>query len=88
VSKHSSARTAQVTVTAAPRALTVEVRDDGAGFDTDAATAGYGLAGMRERVYLVGGTLEISSEPATGTTIRARLPVRPAAAPLRRDSEA
>ena len=88
VSKHSSARTAQVTVTAAPRALTVEVRDDGAGFDTDVATAGYGLAGMRERVYLVGGTLEVSSEPDTGTTIRARLPVRPAAAPLRRDSEA
>ena len=88
VSKHSSARTAQVTVTAAPRALTVEVRDDGAGFDTEVATAGYGLAGMRERVYLVGGTLEVSSEPDTGTTIRARLPVRPAAAPLRRDSEA
>ena len=88
VTKHSSARTAQVTVTAAPRALTVEVRDDGAGFDTDVATAGYGLAGMRERVYLVGGTLEVSSEPDTGTTIRARLPVRPAAAPLRRDSEA
>ncbi len=79
VSKHSGARTAQVTVTAGPRALTVEVRDDGGGFDPGVATTGYGLAGMRERVYLVGGTLEVSSDPATGTTVRARLPVRPAA---------
>ena len=30
------------------------------------ATAGYGLAGMRERVYLVGGTLEVNSEPDYG----------------------
>ena len=84
VSKHCGARTAQVTVTAAARAITVEVHDDGAGFDTAAVTAGYGLAGMRERVYLVGGTLDVSSDPETGTTVRARLPVRPAASSLTR----
>ena len=34
----------------------VEVTDDGVGFDTDARTVGFGLAGMRERIYLAGGT--------------------------------
>ena len=49
--------------------------DDGRGFDPGASTGGFGLAGMRERVALVGGELDIDSGP-TGTTIRARLPVR------------
>ena len=86
VSKHSEARTAWVTISTTPRELTVEVRDDGAGFDTEASTSGYGLAGMRERVYLVGGTLEVSSDPAFGTIVRARLPVRRAGPALRTDA--
>lgn len=87
VAKHSGARTAWVTVATTPHGLTIEVADDGAGFDTGAATSGYGLAGMRERVYLVGGALEVTSDPTAGTTVRAVLPLRPSSrAALRKDS--
>ena len=49
--------------------------DNGSGFDTADATAGYGLPGMRDRVALVGGTLTVSSD-ATGTTLNVRLPAK------------
>ncbi len=88
VAKHSGARTAWVTIASSAKELAIEVRDDGAGFDTSASTSGYGLAGMGERVYLVGGTLTVSSDSAAGTTIRAVLPVRPTDQPLRTGSEA
>ena len=55
--------------------LLIEVKDDGGGFDPDAASAGFGLAGMSERVSLAGGTLSIDSGEH-GTVISARLPVR------------
>ena len=58
----------------------VTVRDDGRGFDQTAATAGFGLAGMRERVELLGGQLELSSVIGEGTTVTATLPVAPAPA--------
>jgi signal transduction histidine kinase len=45
--------------------------DDGAGFDVGAA--GHGLAGMRERLTALGGTLDVTSGP-DGTTVRARCP--------------
>ena len=58
------------------------VEDDGAGFEAEAvlahAPAGrLGLLGMRERVALLGGTLEVESTPGTGTTLFARIPVSP-----------
>jgi signal transduction histidine kinase len=52
----------------------VRVHDDGRGFDPDARQNGFGLAGMRERVALLHGELEVASSPA-GTTITAVLPV-------------
>ncbi|WP_027008469.1 GAF domain-containing sensor histidine kinase [Conexibacter woesei] len=73
VVKHAHARAARVTVVAAEGTVVMEVRDDGAGFATDAAASGYGLANMRERVTLAGGTLAIESGPA-GTLVRAELP--------------
>ena len=56
-------------------ALLVEVKDNGAGFDPESGSSGFGLAGMKERVGLAGGTLSIESDPQ-GTSIRARLPAR------------
>lgn len=54
----------------------VEVRDDGRGFDPHAVGGrSHGLVGMRERVDLLGGVLEIRSEPGDGTRISARVPV-------------
>ena len=58
----------------------MEIRDDGRGFDpTSVATPadgqnGIGLAGMRERLRLLGGALEIESAPGGPTTVRAKLP--------------
>jgi glucose-6-phosphate-specific signal transduction histidine kinase len=59
-----------------PRTVHVSVRDDGCGFDPDADTDGFGILGMRERVELLGGELQIVSAPARGATVRARLPAR------------
>ena len=75
VVKHSGARTVRVDVNATGELITVEVRDNGAGFDVSSGTEGFGLAGMRERVYLSGGTLEIESS-ASGTRVRSVLPAR------------
>lgn len=54
--------------------LVLAVRDDGAGFATGAATSGFGLLGMRERVALVGGRVTVASTPGAGTTVTASLP--------------
>jgi signal transduction histidine kinase len=77
VSKHARATHVRVFVGLDDHCVTVEVQDDGIGFDPTSETSGFGLAGMRERVYLAGGELQI--EPADqGTLVRARLPVREA----------
>jgi signal transduction histidine kinase len=56
--------------------LTVEVRDDGPGFDPRAAEArGSGLRNMRDRIEAVGGTLTIESAPGRGTRILAYVPI-------------
>ena len=73
VVKHAHASRAHVRVALVEAEIVVEVSDDGRGFDPDAATSGFGLAGMRERAFLAGGTLELSSSES-GTLLRARLP--------------
>jgi two-component system, NarL family, sensor histidine kinase DevS len=75
VAKHAGADHARVAVTLSEGKLLIEVEDNGSGFDAAAPTSGFGLAGMRERVYLADGTFEI--EPAhPGSLVRVRLPVR------------
>ena len=66
-------------VTVASGCVAVAIADDGDGFSTEAETSGFGLAGMRERVYLVGGTLSVDSSAGGGTVVRAELPTRGAA---------
>jgi signal transduction histidine kinase len=75
VAKHAQASRVRVSVSESDGELSVEVQDDGSGFDPAAASQGFGLAGMRERVNLAGGTLSIDSSEH-GTLLRARLPVR------------
>lgn len=74
VAKHARAEHARVTVSGTSRSIAVEVSDDGGGFDPLAATTGFGLAGMRERVQLGGGQLTVTPG-AGGTTVRAELPL-------------
>jgi signal transduction histidine kinase len=77
VVKHAHARRARVSIEIAESQVTIEVEDDGRGFDTTTIGDGFGLAGIRERVYLAGGALEITSGES-GTVVRAQLPTRPA----------
>jgi signal transduction histidine kinase len=74
VVKHAGARQVDVSVTTDDTAVVVEVRDDGRGFDTAESTSGFGVAGMRERVFLLGGTLSITSTQ-DGTRVNARIPL-------------
>jgi len=75
VAKHARADRVRVAVSESSGELLVEVRDDGAGFDPETASRGFGLAGMQERVSLAGGTLSVESGER-GTLVTARLPAR------------
>jgi signal transduction histidine kinase len=74
VGKHARAEHVRVMVSGTQRRITIEISDDGSGFDPAAARSGFGLAGMRERVQLSGGQLTVTSN-AHGTTVRAELPL-------------
>lgn len=73
VSRHSGADAATVRLFAADGVLTVVVRDAGRGFDPALPTNG-GLGGLRERIELLGGTLDIEAAPGEGTTLTAEIP--------------
>lgn len=73
VVKHAGANAVRVSVDLEGEDLVIEVQDDGAGFDSSRRSPGFGLAGMRERVGLAGGTLRLESGQR-GTLLRARLP--------------
>ena len=72
--KHGGARRVLVEVVEDDSTVRLTVRDDGTGFDPAAHTDGFGLLGMRERVELLHGTLEVTSSPGQGTTIGASFP--------------
>jgi signal transduction histidine kinase len=76
VLKHSRAETAQVAFRVTRHGLQMIVSDDGCGFDAGAATAraGLGVASMRERLRVLGGTLTIHAAPGRGTRLRAEVP--------------
>ncbi|HZU60999.1 MAG TPA: sensor histidine kinase, partial [Solirubrobacteraceae bacterium] len=74
VAKHAQATQARVTVTLDGEGVQLQVSDNGVGFDPGQPTRGFGLAGMRERVYLAGGQLEVSPGPS-GTVVRVRVPL-------------
>ncbi|MBN2006859.1 MAG: sensor histidine kinase [Anaerolineae bacterium] len=61
--------------------VTLEIHDDGQGFDAGAATNGMGLNNIRQRVESLGGKLEIQSTPGAGATLRVAIGLTPAPAP-------
>jgi two-component system, NarL family, sensor histidine kinase DevS len=73
ITKHARADHVRVSLTAVDGEVRIEVQDDGVGFDPGTRTSGFGLAGMRERVYLAGGSLELESGES-GTLVKVRLP--------------
>ena len=70
--KHAAASAVDILIERAHGALTVQVRDDGVG-GAD-ATRSSGLAGLRDRVEAVGGTMTLDSPAGAGTALTVRLP--------------
>lgn len=81
--RHALASRARVRLLREGGTLTVEISDNGRGILPAPGQPGFGLAGMRERVVGLAGSLDVSSPPGGGTRIRARLPLtRPEAVSL------
>ena len=75
IAKHSHCANAEVSLLVADRRLTVEIADDGRGFDPAAVHAGNGLGNMRKRTSAPGASLELHSGPEKGTHIVASFPL-------------
>jgi signal transduction histidine kinase len=73
--KHATGATAVVIELTDNGVLRFEVRDDGAGFDTDAAEPGVGMVSMRDRLAAVHGELAIVSAPGRGTRVMGHVPL-------------
>lgn len=78
VKKHADARRLLVRLEYGAETIALEVRDDGKGGALESAVGAapghFGVTGMRERATAMGGTLEMTSEPGVGTTVRLRAP--------------
>jgi signal transduction histidine kinase len=83
VVRHAQARHVWIDLSQSYSLLHLEVRDDGVGFDVTKTSGragsadNLGIIGMRERVEIVGGNLQIHSQPGHGTRIHVSLPLAP-----------
>ncbi len=81
VHKHSQARCVNLTLSYMEDEVSLDVQDDGVGFDPSQAAVqagsdhGYGLLALRERAGQLGGRLDVESAPGEGTTVVISLPV-------------
>ena len=76
--KHAEAGAVSIVLARSARAITAVIEDDGRGFATGDGDGGggMGLLGMGERLALLGGKLKLESNPGSGTTIVAEVPLR------------
>jgi signal transduction histidine kinase len=77
IATHAGARTAQVALSPAAANLELIIHDDGRGFDLAVARrrGGIGLVSLDERVRLIGGSLQIETQPQRGTELRVLVPM-------------
>ncbi len=81
VERHAQAETVLVACDLSPSHLTIEIEDDGVGFDPEEMNQpresgqGLGLLGMRERLFLIGGSFTIESQAGQGTRILLKVPI-------------
>ena len=76
VARHSGAKKVSAVLDATDENIHLSISDDGRGFDIDRAERKtLGLLGMKERAIMIGGKLEIKSEPGRGTTILITIPL-------------
>jgi signal transduction histidine kinase len=76
--KHAKASQVNVELKVDAESVLVKITDDGVGFvmDNPRKPDSYGLLGLRERAYLLGGEARIHSEPGRGTDIEVRIPLQ------------
>jgi signal transduction histidine kinase len=77
--RHARATRATVALCREDDVLRLSIFDNGHGGVSSVPASGYGLAGMRERIETLGGTLVVDGKPGAGTRIRAEIPVLPRA---------
>jgi signal transduction histidine kinase len=76
IASHARATRVTVRLVATPEAVQLTVRDDGHGFDpSSVADDRHGIVGMRERVEILGGSLEIESDTGEGTRVAVTVPL-------------
>jgi signal transduction histidine kinase len=76
VGRHAEGATCRVSLFRNGDRATLEVDDDGIGFDADTAPRGQGLANLERRAEALEGLVELRSEPGKGTTVRISVPLR------------
>ncbi|MCA1995423.1 MAG: sensor histidine kinase, partial [Coleofasciculus sp. S288] len=74
ICKHANATAVSIVLQSADSGLLLTLQDNGKGFRVDANRSGFGLQGMRERIAMVGGHLDIISEPGAECQIKAFFP--------------
>jgi len=76
IARHAQAHSVEVNIDVKDKAILLIVKDDGIGFEKSSIPSGhYGILGIKERVRLVNGNVEIHSESDKGTTIRIDIPL-------------
>ena len=82
IGRHAGAKNAWILIEIDPGGIRLEVEDNGRGMTAEdmAKSRSLGLKGMRERVFHIGGSLEVTSPPRGGTRVSVRVPLRVQAA--------
>lgn len=78
VTKHAHAAEVRVQIAVAGGKLSVDITDNGRGFDPVPATGGNGLRNLRQRFQKLGGEFELQSRPGQGTKIHMAISLKPA----------
>jgi NarL family two-component system sensor histidine kinase YdfH len=78
IARHAEATEASISMTCDDHTISIEISDNGIGFDPQTAvgrSGHYGLVGIRERARLFGGSLTIDSQPSQGSILKIQLPL-------------
>jgi len=73
--KHTACKRYDISLTFEAQQVQLVIQDKGAGFDLQQPTEGFGLIGMRERVHLLQGQMEVESTLGVGTLLRVIIPL-------------
>jgi signal transduction histidine kinase len=75
IARHADAHHVRIKLNLEGGQITLDIKDDGIGFDPEAVTKGIGLSGMKERVRLLNGKMSIKSKPGKATHLYFQIPL-------------